>query len=357
MRSFTTLRGFACVVCTLAMWAGCSPNQRWHVPSTEWTPAPEAHFDGAGLTRALTLADSLDTTSMLVVHRGHVAARLGDVTEGGYIASARKSILAMLFGPQVADGTIRLEETLEDLRISDVGGLLPIERRATVRDLLAARSGVYHPPSNGGDDSQVAPRRGSVEPGSYYLYNNWDFNALGTILEASTGRDVFKLLETTLALPLDMQDHDPSRHWKARDSTRSVHPAYHMVLSTRDMARLGLLMLRMGRWGEEQILPEKWIRETTRLVTPRADLNPPELRDGCCGYGFLWWVFDNPDLPPEFDGAYTAWGAFGQFITVFPAVDLVVAHKVRVPPYDRDVTIEQYVVLLKALVGALSESA
>jgi CubicO group peptidase (beta-lactamase class C family) len=209
---------------------------------------------------------------------------------------------------------------------------------------------VYHAAANGGDDSEYAPPRGSVDPGSYYLYNNWDFNALGGILERATGQDIFQLLQDRLAVPLGMEDHDPLRHWKAQDSTRSVYPAYHMVLSTRDMARVGLLMLREGRWSDKQLVSADWIHTISSLVTPRIGLNPPGLRDGPFGYGYLWWVFDDPDLPAALSGAYTAQGAFGQFITVIPSLDVVVAHKVRAPPYDREVTVTEYMSILEAVV-------
>ena len=56
----------------------------------------------------------------------------------------------MLFGKYIADGTIKLNKTLADLKINDIGGLMPIERTATVADLLGARWGVYHEASNPG---------------------------------------------------------------------------------------------------------------------------------------------------------------------------------------------------------------
>ena len=41
------------------------------------------------------------------------------------------------------------------------------------------------------------------------------------------------------------------------------------------------------------------------------------------------------------DGAFTASGSFGQYITVVPALDMVIAHKTAVPP-PRNVTNERY---------------
>jgi len=60
------------------------------------------------------------------------------------------------------------------------------------------------------------------------------------------------------------------------------------------------------------------------------------------GYGYLWWVFDPARFAASpLAGAYTASGSYGQYITVVPALDLVVAHKTAVPP-PRNVTNEQY---------------
>jgi CubicO group peptidase (beta-lactamase class C family) len=53
------------------------------------------------------------------------------------------------------------------------------------------------------------------------------------------------------------------------------------------------------------------------------------------------------------DGAYTASGAFGQFITIVPALDLVIAHKTAAPS-SRNVPAEVYfsTILPKALAAA-----
>ena len=49
--------------------------------------------------------------------------------------------------------------------------------------------------------SALAPPRGSGRPGRYFLYNNWDFNALGTIYQQQTGNTVFEALDAELAKP------------------------------------------------------------------------------------------------------------------------------------------------------------
>jgi CubicO group peptidase (beta-lactamase class C family) len=273
------------------------------------------------------LRDSSNTTGLVIVDRGKVIFRFGDIAELSYVASVRKSILAMLYGKYVEDGSIDLERTLADLGMDDVGGLLDIEKRAKVEDLVTARSGVYHAASNSGDNLADAPERGSQEPGTYMLYSNWDFNAAGAIFERQSGVDIYDALQAQLAIPLQFEDWDRSVQRKSGDLSISQNPAYHMWLSTRDMARIGYVMLRRGKWRDEQLISESWIDRITSVVTPVEEMNPPRRRDGYFGYGYMWWVWDGPKAIGPFEGAYTARGAWGQWITVLPAVDLVIAHK------------------------------
>jgi CubicO group peptidase (beta-lactamase class C family) len=301
-------------------------------PADSWErhASPEAAgWSSEGLERVRTQLSGLYSTGFMAVAGGRVFFEYGDLETLSYLASVRKSVLSMLYGKYVADGTIRLDRTLLELGIDDHQGLTDGEKQATIRHLLSARSGVYHPASNTGDDLASAPPRGSQRPGTYYLYSNWDFNALGTIFEQETGRNIYDALETDLARPLGMEDFDRSLQQKTGDLTRSRHPAYHMHLSTRDMARIGYLMLREGNWAGTQVVPREWVRESTRLVTPRAEMNPERRRQESLGYGYLWWVFDEADPSAAYEGAYVAHGAVGQHILVMPALDLVVAHKTR----------------------------
>lgn len=323
-------------------------------PEADWQRIgrPESvGWSSAGLRRVEEKLSTLSTTGMMAVVGGRVLFEYGDVERVSYLASVRKSVLSMLYGIHVERGAIDLEKTLADLGIDDVAGLTDAEKRAKVRHLLAARSGVYHPASNAGDDLASAPPRGSQEPGAYYLYSNWDFNALGTIFEQETGRDIYDALEEELVKPLGFRDFDRARHRRTGDASRSIHLAYHMHFSTRDMARIGLLMLRNGRWKDRQIVPEWWVRESTRAITPNAEMNPARQREGPFGYGYLWWVFDRPELGEAYRGAYAGLGAVGQHILVMPELDLVVAHKTQ-PGDDRRVSHDQFLEVIDLLVKA-----
>jgi CubicO group peptidase (beta-lactamase class C family) len=95
----------------------------------------------------------------MVAVGGRSLFEYGDLTRLSYLASVRKSVLAMLYGKYVENGTIPLNKTLREMEFTDVGGLMPQELDATIEDLITARSGVYHPASNAGERRQrAAPR-------------------------------------------------------------------------------------------------------------------------------------------------------------------------------------------------------
>jgi len=350
----------------LALVAACSPrvetarpalsaaSTRAVYPGPSWTQIENPESVGwsrPGLDSVRARLSTLATTGMMAVVGGRVLLEYGDVRTLSYLASVRKSVLSMLFGVAVANGSVNLDRRLAQIGVDDVGGLTSAEREATVRDLLSARSGVYHVASNPGDDLASAPPRGSQRRGAYYLYSNWDFNALGTIFEKETGRNIYDALEADLARPIGMEDFDRAAQVKSGDTTRSVHLAYHMSLSTRDMARIGYLMLREGNWAGRQLVPRDWVRESTRAITPVTEMNPARHRDGPFGYGYLWWVWDGPRAVGPYRGAYTGLGAVGQQIAVLPALDLVVAHKTR-PGQGRPVSHAEFVEVLDLLVRA-----
>ena len=326
-------------------------------PDEEWDYVPRSQlqsygWSADGLRAASTfLRDSANSTGVMVVDQGRVVFTYGDIEELSYIASCRKSILAMLYGDWVERGIIDLDMTLGQMGFDDIGGLLDIEKQATVYDLITARSGVYHPASNSGDDLARAPERGSQRPGTYMLYNNWDFNAAGAAFEYFTHRNIYDELQAQLAIPLQFQDWDRAIHQKSGNLSISVNPAYHMHFSTRDMARLGYLMLNEGAWAGKQIISQDWANRIVSVVTPLEEMNPVSRRDGYFGYGFMWWVWDGPRAVGPFEGAYTARGAIGQWITVFPALNLVLAHKTN-SVYGRTTSWESYERLIELLFEA-----
>ncbi len=328
-------------------------------PGTEWERVSDVRAAGwspVGLQAVDSQLRTMSSTGFMAIVGGRVLMQYGDLDTVSYLASVRKSILSMLYGIYVERGQIDLGKSLADMGMDDVQGLSDREKKATTRHLIMARSGIYHPASNAGDDLASAPPRGSQAPGTYFLYNNWDFNAAGAAFEQQTGVDLYDALDRELAQPLGMRDFDRARHRKTGNANASRNLAYHMNLSTRDMARIGYLMLREGNWNGRQVVPRDWVRESTRALTPVGQMNPVRRRDGPWGYGYLWWVWDGPMATGHYEGAYTGLGAVGQHITVVPKLDLVVVHK-TVPGDGRSVSHNQYLAVLDRLLSAYCGSA
>ena len=284
------------------------------------------------------IIDSTVVTGLMIIQKGRVIFQYGDIAEVSYIASCRKSILAILYGEHIKSGEIHLNSTLRDLRIDDIGGLLPLEKESTVRDLISARSGVFHPASYSGDFLEFAPKRGSVKPGDYWLYSNWDFNLAGYVFEQQTHRNIYDEVERMLAKPLHMQDWSRAGQSKDGDTTRSKYLAYPMNFSTRDMARIGLLMINNGRWEDKQLVDSDWVAEMIKPRTSYEEVNrhiPPfRSSDYSMGYGYLWWLWQNVK-DERLQGGYSAMGKYGQSISVFPSEGVVIVVKTK-DAYERD---------------------
>ena len=291
------------------------------------------------------------TTAMVIVVHGHMIFSYGDTAKVSKIASVRKSILSILYGKYVDDHTIDLNKTVEQLGLAEPGNpFLPIEKNATLEQLLAGRSGIYLLPNDKTPDKDLIiasqPKRGSELPGTYFHYNDWDFNAAGTAFEKLTGKDVYDALQTDLAEPIGMQDFDRSK--QIRDPQGEARPGlprgYPMYLSTRDMARIGLLMLRNGNWAGKQVVPVSWVADSASAITSFEEMNPSYFRSLGAperwGFGAMWWVWDAGPFPGNvyitpFQGAYEARGTAGQYITILPSRDMVLVHKVYIDVYPQ----------------------
>jgi CubicO group peptidase (beta-lactamase class C family) len=332
-------------------------------PGVKWESVQTPESVGFSTPRIEVLRAWLklnQTTALHVSAGGRTVFEYGDLAKVSKVASVRKSILALMFGKYVAEGKVDLNKSVEELGLGDVQAFLPSEKGATLLHLLTARSGIYHASGNESLTS-LSPRRGSQIPGTYFQYQNWDFNAAGTAFEKLSGKNIFDALGSDLAAPIEMQDYDRSLQRKNSSMPDSVHPEYAMYLSTRDMARIGLLMLRKGEWKGKQIIPKDWTTRITTIVTPQNEIHPLQLGNatgsGRWGYGMLWWVWDGGGMPGiitgPYAGAYTAMGANGQFLTVLPAMDLVVTHKVN---FDEDgtrnVSLEDFSAILEMIIAA-----
>src|SRR3954463_5148160 len=227
---------------------GVFPGECWE---TVDRPA-EAGWDVEKLAEARGMARGAGSTSLLVIHKGRVVTSYGAPERVSILASVRKSLLSALYGIHVAAGTIDLSATLGELGIDDHEPRLTSEEKsATIADLLRSRSGIYHPANSSTEweHSQIPPR-GSHRPGTYWCYNNWDFNALGTIFEQLVGRSLFVDFKERIADEIGMTSFQPE-HGTYYGQYYSKHPAYHFSLSARALARFGWLFLNGGSWNDK----------------------------------------------------------------------------------------------------------
>jgi CubicO group peptidase (beta-lactamase class C family) len=273
------------------------------------------------VTPVLELASQVGATAVVVLDRHRELLSVGDPSAAVDCRSIRKSLLGALFGRHVMAGTIDLDATLTELGIDD-SVPLPLtsaERSARVRDLLTCRSGIYHPSNQQGPEARAAlPARGTHRPGTHFLYNNWDFNTLGTILERRIGRSLFDEFADTIAGPAALRDFDPSQQQYLTEPW-SEHRTYSFRISARDLARFGQLYLCGGQTDGRTVIPLEWVTASTRAHT-QTGVGP--------AYGYLWWIADRRSLFAGLDmpaGSFAAYGTGSQFLLVIPALDRVIA--------------------------------
>lgn len=326
-------------------------------PGTYWrklAQPEDAGWSSEKLALAQKFGNEIGSAAVIIVNHGMIVSEWGETAKRSNVHSIRKSFISALYGIYVSEGRIDLNATMADLEIDDnEPRLTAMEKQATVLDLLKARSGVYHPALYETEGMKKnRPLRGSHPPRTFWYYNNWDFNVLGTVLEKRTGQTVFKAFQDRIALPIGMEDFrlEDTGYFRGEDS---IHPAYPFRMTARDLARFGLLFARNGQWRSKQIIPSEWVAASTTTYSPAPA--------GNTGYGYLWWTevygrhLENVDLPK---GTFSARGAGGHFILVVPSWDLVIVHRVDTdkkngPKIDN----KQFGTLVKLILEAMPAGA
>lgn len=302
------------------------PRRRTLLAAALAWPALAAQAAAAGwnpdrLREADGHAQRLGSSAVLVLHRGQVVHRWGRPELPVNLYSGRKSVASVLLGMEADAGRLALDATLEALGIDDKQPLTPVERQATVRQLLMSRSGVYHPAAYETLAAKAErPRRGSQAPGARWYYNNWDFNVLAAVYQRAAGMDLFQGLQQRLAGPLGFEHFVLAEHTKWELESASLYPAYVMQLSATDFAHVGRLMAQGGLWQGQRLLSQAWVEESTQ---PHSVVPP-----GWSGYGYMWWVplkaFDFWARAPG--SVFFASGNHGQLLWVDRGRDIVVVH-------------------------------
>lgn len=334
------------VVLVLGLLAGCqdddgpaagrvTPSAQHSVAPTdgfEWRPvAPvSVGLDPVALSAIAREARRADSDCFLVARRGRIAAEWswprGSAPAPTAAFSVTKSVTSTLVGIAQADG---------DLDVDDrAARYVPEWRgtpaaRVTVRDLLSNDSGRYWSSRSDYRDLIVAEDRTAYAvglrqqspPGRTWQYNNAAIQTLDAVLRAATGVPTDEYAEQRLFGPLGMTDTRMTND----ASGRSTNTFFGLETTCRDLARLGLLFARGGRWQGEQLVPRGWIRRATGRASQRLNR----------GYGLLWWLNREESLVP--DGprdAYAALGLGGQVLLVDPGSDVVVVRLGAIGDYS-----------------------
>ena len=247
----------------------------------EYVSPEEVGWSSDDLEEARQFSEDIGAAAVMVLYDGKVFIAWGNIAKKYQVHSIRKPFLNALYGIHVERGHLNLDSTMEELNIDDIPpSLTEEESQAKVSDLLKSRSGVYHEAAaevQAMIDSR--PERGSHSPGTFFYYNNWDFNALGTIFENQTGTKIFEEFKAEIADPIGMQDFKVDDGGYYYELDKSIHPAYPFRMTARDMARFGLLYQQDGRWNDKQIISGEWIAESTTAFSIDDESGS--------GYGYL----------------------------------------------------------------------
>jgi CubicO group peptidase (beta-lactamase class C family) len=144
-----------------------------------------------------------------------------------------------------------------------------------------------------------------ASPGATFLYNSGISIALGAIVNKVSGMTVGAFAEEYLFGPLGITDYF---WWTYSNGTAQTGGG--LSLRPRDMAKFGQLYLRGGNWNGTQVVSEAWVRESTRQQVPDRE------------YGYQWWLHEFTVGDQSLD-CFAAHGRGGQFIFVFPDIELV----------------------------------
>jgi len=298
------------------------------VPDGEvWTvESPESNgIEPTVLEQARTyaFAEGRNTQGVVVVHDGVIVAEwyapgVG-VDSWATSWSMAKSVTSALIGIAIDDGLIPSIDEPMSTWFPEWEGT-PREE-ITLRDVLHMESGlawdeVYSPGAAASSEiivmglSQLdhlayAADQPRADGPARFNYSSGDSMLLSGVIEQATGMSAAEYAEAELFEPLGI---DQVEWWQ--DAAGHTLTYCCIDSTSRDFARFGLLYLRDGRWGDEQVVPADWVEASVTDTAATSDR-----------YGYQWWLRPREgDLPSR----YSARGHDGQYIHVIPELDLVV---------------------------------
>jgi len=144
-------------------------------------------------------------------------------------------------------------------------------------------------------------------PGVDQQYQSGNTQLLGIILEkVLKGKTITAYLQEKIWTPIGME-RDAS--WSIDKQKNGMEKTFCCLNSTaHDYAKFGRLYLKNGNWNGKQIVPESWVKLSTK---------PDQSAGGIFWYHFHWRFESNKVN-------YYAEGLLGQFIYVNPTSDVII---------------------------------
>lgn len=297
------MRNLIFLLCWLLLGSALAQDlPQWRLSTPDEQRLDAAAFEGFddGIATAMG-----DVQSVVVVLQGRTVYqyyRDGNPDALRSTQSVTKSALALLVGTALQSGQLTsLDQPVVDLMPHWRSlNLDPRTHAITLRHLLAMTTG-FEVKDPTGTAAPLTPevawgRPMDAEPGPKFAYDNSGPPIVQAVLEKVTGLAIADLVRDQVVKPLGLLE------------PRYVRGGAWM--RTADMAKLGYLTLRDGRWAGHQLLPPGFVAE---MVKPQSAGGLP----GRMPYGLFWWVPSS--------STYIASGYAGQFIWVHAPLDLVVA--------------------------------
>jgi CubicO group peptidase (beta-lactamase class C family) len=307
--------------------AGCTSEPRPSWPEAEWPrAAPEAQgFDSDQLASLVDLiaASGAGAHSLTIVRRGVVILDVvffpWDGARPHDIASITKSLAGTGVGMALATGSIAsLEVPLVSLFPDrTIASLDDRKRMITLADALTMRAGLECVSSP--SEATLLAMQASPDfvgftldlpmataPGTAWSYCGPVSHVLSGVVTQATALPLDEYLRDQLFAPIGIGEVAAPR-----DPQGVSHGWGDWRMTPLDLARLGLLFERGGRWIDRQLLPASWVAEATRS---HGD-----------GYGYQWW--SDAD-------AFSARGRGGQYLYVHPGLELVIITSGSLGPED-----------------------
>ncbi len=243
------------------------------------------------------------------------------------LRSATKSVVGAVVGTAVANGDVTLDEpVLPRLGYANVANPDPRKSAITLRHLLTMQSGLDcddHVAGSPGGENQLYNTPDWIRtlvdvkmveaPGTVGHYCTGATFLAGRVVEKATGRPLSDYAQEHLFSPLGIRRADWT--WNL-DLTNANKQFGMMRMRPRDMLKFGMLYANEGRWGDKQVLPAAWVKESL------SSLSHVENTD----YGYLWWRMSvqvaTPDGPRRVYMSAVQ-GNGGQKIYLVPELDLI----------------------------------